>query len=269
MSYSDSATFVSPQQDPGAVFSRLFASAATAGDPTAGALLATRRKSVLDFLTSDANRLRARLGATERTKLDAHLAAIRSVEASLFPTGATTGGAACTSPTTPATLDPTDPANFPAIGKAQMDLAVLAMKCDLAPVVTLQWSHTVSPVAFSWLGQSTGHHELSHAQNDDFVNAERWYAQQFLYLVQQMDAAGLLADSLVVWTKELGDSALHNAIDVPCVMAGQAGGALTPGRFLDFGGVTHHQLLASMVAAMGLDTTALGADATPLASLLS
>ena len=90
MSYSGPNTFVSPQQDPQAAFQRLFAGVASAstGASDAGAAMASvaaRRKSVLDFVTSDASSLRARLGAGERYKLDSHLAAIRAVETSLFP----------------------------------------------------------------------------------------------------------------------------------------------------------------------------------------
>jgi hypothetical protein len=149
-----------------------------------------------------------------------------------------------------------------------MDIAMLALQCGLSPIVSLQWSHTVSPVVFSWLGLSAGHHDLSHAQNDDFVAAERWYTQQFAYLVGEMKTRGLLDDSLVVWVKELADSSLHNAISVPFVLAGKAGGALQTGRFMDFGGTSHHALLASIAQGMGVDTTSLGADGVGLPGLL-
>ncbi|HEY2515453.1 MAG TPA: DUF1552 domain-containing protein [Polyangiaceae bacterium] len=274
MSYTAPGVFASPQQDPQAAFQRLFAGVAGAsGAGDAGATMANvaaRRKSVLDFVTADVQSLQNRLGAAERYKLDDHLTAIRAVEASLFPpAGSTSSAAACTSASAPGTPDPTNMANFPTIGKAQMDLAVLAMKCGLAPVVSLQWSFTVSPVVFSWLNLSSGHHDLSHAQNADFITAERWYAQQFAYLVGQMKSAGLLADSLVVWVKELADSSLHNAVSVPMVIAGQAGGSIQTGRLVDFGGVSHHLLLSSIVQAMGGSTSGLGADAAGLQGLFS
>jgi hypothetical protein len=275
MAYTGPGTFASPQQDPQAAFQRLFAGVvgAQTGASDAGAAMAAvqaRRKSVLDFVLADATSLRARLPSGERHKLDHHMAAVRAVEASLFPAaGGASSAAACTSATAPGTPDPTAMANFPAIGKAQMDLAVLALRCGLAPVVSLQWSFTVSPVVFSWLGLSSGHHDLSHAQNADFITAERWYTQQFAYLVGQMQSAGLLQDTLVVWVKELADSSLHNAVSVPFVMAGQAGGSIQTGRLVDFGGVSHHLLLASMAQAMGVDTSGLGADGAGLQGLFS
>jgi hypothetical protein len=275
MAYTGPNTFASPQQDPAAAFQRLFAGVvgAQTGASDAGAAIASvaaRRKSVLDFVLSDASSLRARLPSAERYKLDDHLAAVRAVEASLFPAaGSTSTAAACTSAASPNTPDPTNMANFPVIGKAQMDLAVLALQCGLAPVVSLQWSFTVSPVVFSWLGLSSGHHDLSHAQNADFITAERWYATQFAYLVGQLSSAGLLQDTLVVWVKELADSSLHNAVSVPFVMAGQAGGSIKTGRLVNFGGVSHHLLLASIAQAMGVDTSSLGADGAGLQGLFS
>jgi hypothetical protein len=275
MSYTGPGTFASPQQDPQAAFQRLFAGVvgAQTGASDAGAAMASvagRRKSVLDFVLNDATSLRARLPSNEKYKLDDHLAAIRAVEASLFPpAGGPSSAAACTSATAPGTPDPTIMANFPLLGKAQMDLAVLALRCGLAPVVSLQWSFTVSPIVFSWLGLSEGHHDLSHAQNADFITAERWYAQQFAYLVGQLSSAGLLQDTLVVWAKELADSSLHNAVSVPFVLAGQAGGSIKTRRLVDFGGVSHHLLLASMAQAMGLDTSSLGADGAGLQGLFS
>lgn len=275
MLYTGPNTFASPQQDPQAAFQRLFAGVvgAQTGADDAGAAMAAvaaQRKSVLDFVLSDAAALRARLPAAEQYKMDDHLAAVRAVEASLFPpAGSTSSAAVCTSAAAPGTPDPTNMANYPVIGKAQMDLAVLALQCGLAPIVTLQWSFTVSPVIFTWLNLNSGHHDLSHAQNADFIAAEQWYAQQFAYLVGQLSSAGILQDTLVVWVKELADSALHNAVSVPFVLAGQAGGSIQTGRLVNFGGVSHHLLLTSIAQAMGIDTSSLGADGAGLQGLFS
>jgi hypothetical protein len=260
MSYSGPAKLVSPEQDPQAAFKRLFGDVAASGtgQPSGSAAadaIAARRRSILDFLKGDIASLSKQLGASERHKLDAHLTAIRSVETSLFPPASGPVPASCGSAPKPAAMDANAQASFPAVGKAQTDLALLALQCNLSPIVSVQWSHTVSPVVFSWLGINAGHHDLSHAQNDDFVKAERWFAQQFVYVVQELKTRGLLADTLVVWAKELGDSSLHNAIDVPFVVAGGAGGALQGGRFLDFGGTSHQGLLTSIANVMGVDAS--------------
>jgi hypothetical protein len=135
-------------------------------------------------------------------------------------------------------------------------------------VASVQFSHTVSPTVPSWLGISEGHHSLSHSDDNNlegiaqFVTAERWFAEQFSYLLDKLaetpDPAGgyLLDRTLVVWAKELGDSRLHDCKSVPFVLTG--GGHFKTGRYLDFGGASHTKLLVSICQAMGLSTQVFG-----------
>jgi len=130
-------------------------------------------------------------------------------------------------------------ASFPAIGKAQMDLLVTALACGLTKVASIQWAHTVSPHVFTWAGVTQGHHDLSHMDDSNvagvqsFVKAERWYTEQFAYLLTQLKslpepggAGTMLDNTLVVWCKELGDGRLHDGKSVPFVLAGKANGFL-------------------------------------------
>src|SRR5207244_404662 len=124
------------------------------------------------------------------------------------------------------------------------------LACGLTKVASIQWAHTVSPHVFTWAGVSQGHHDLSHSDDSNaagvaaFVAAERWFAEQFVYLISQLKAlpepgggaGSMLDNTLVVWCKELGDSRLHDGKSVPFVLAGKAGGFVRPGRFLDFKG---------------------------------
>jgi hypothetical protein len=264
MSYSNPSTYVDPEDDPVQMYSTLFAGANLS--PTQAAGLVARRKSVLDALTGDIAELRARVGAADQAKLDQHLTALRATEQGLSSAGG------CTAPAAPAPVDKWANPNFPAIGKAQMDLLVTALACGMTQVASIQWAFTVSPHVLTWAGVSQGHHDLSHSDDSntagvaDFVKAERWYASQFTYLVQQLKAlpepgggAGTMLDNtLVVWVKELGDSRLHDGNSVPFVLAGRAGGFLKTGRYLDFQGTSHQALLVTMCQAMGLDTQAFG-----------
>lgn len=273
MCYAGPGQFVPPDDDPKSTFSRMFGDGLPMGPgkDTKGA----RRKAVLDAIKGDMAELRARLGMEERLKLDEHLASVQKLDA------AVAGGAGCTTPKAP-TLSAMDGPAFPDVGKTHMDLLVLALACGMTKVASLQWSHTVGPHVFSWLGLSEGHHSLSHIDDsnqkgvDDFVKAERWYAEQFAYLIEKLratpDPAGgtLLDSTLVVWSKELGDGRLHDCVSVPFVLAG--GGVFKPGRYLKFGGAPHQKLLVSICQAMGLSNQTFG-DATkgqgPLSELLS
>lgn len=261
MSYRDGA-FVTPDDDPAHVFQRLFGST---GGPDADA----RRRSVLDVQQQELADLRRRLGTVARRQLDDHLDGLRDVERSLFSAGLCEGGGA------PDAGSPSDNDAFPDLVEAQLQLAVQALACDLTPVVSLQLSHTVSPVVCTWLGESQAHHELSHAGDgavagvDSFMNCERWFAAQFGTLLDRLQATedpvygGTLFDhTLVLWAKELGDSRLHVCDNVPWVLSG-GGGGFRLGRTLRLGGATHDQVLTSIAQAFGVRVNRFGTGTAP------
>jgi hypothetical protein len=264
MSYSSPGMFVTPDDDPAHVYSRLFGDF-MGGDEAADALRA-RRQRVVDLLVDEAGALRSRLGSEEKPKLDAHLEALAKVEKGLM------GGAGCGLPDAPDPLGTQDNANFPAITAAQIDLMVTALACDMTRVASLQLSHTVSPTVLSFLpGVTDGHHSLSHIDDSNaagiqqFVTCERWFAEQFLYLVQRLadtpEPGGMgtmLDNSVVLWAKEMGDSRQHTCKGVPFVLAGGAGGRWQLGRKLSFMGESHGKLMVSLCQAMGLDTASFG-----------
>lgn len=263
MSYSAPGMWVSPDDDPLHVHGRLFADF-VGGDAALEALRA-RRQRVVDLLVDEATALRSRLGTEERPKLDAHLEALAKVEKGLM------GGAGCAAPAAPDAFNVGDNAAFPDITATQIDLMIAALACDMTRVASLQCSHTVSPTVPSWLGIADGHHSLSHIDDSNvagvaqFVAAERWFAEQFGYLVQRLadtpeaDGTGsMLNNSVVVWAKEMGDSRLHTCKGVPFVLAGGAGGRFKTGRYLKFAGESHGKLMVSLCQAMGLDNATFG-----------
>lgn len=265
MAYN-SGSMVTPDDSPESVWSRLF------GDVGDEDLLA-RRQAVLDLTRAELNDLHGRLGAAERERLDIHLDSLESIERSL--------SGSCEGVVSPGTFSTTDNDAFPDTAAAQIDLAVQALACDATRVVSIQMSHTVGPVAFTWEGISEGHHTLSHASDTDadsvdkFVTCERWFAEQFAAIVQQLKetadpitGAPLLDTTLVLWAKELGDGRLHTCVNVPWILAGSGGGFFTTGRYLDLGGATHDAVLTSICQSFGLSNTTFGSgSAGPLAVL--
>lgn len=257
MVYRDGA-FVTPDDDPLHAWQRLFGDLADTGR-------IDRRRSVLDLVSGELSTLQDLLGAEERARLEVHMDSLRDLERSLQ------GGGTCTDPVAPGVHDPQGNDSFPDVASAQIDLAVQALACDATRVCTVQLSHTVSPVVFTWLGQSDGHHTLSHADNgntagvDGFVACERWFAERFRDLVTKLGAlpdpdtgAPLLDSTVVLWAKELGDGRMHVCRDVPWVLAGSAGGFFTPGRLLDLQGATHDGVLTSIAHALGVDIPSFG-----------
>ena len=261
MCYRDGA-FVTPDDSPSSVFDRLFGGAL---DPS----VLDRRLSVLDLLNDELGDLRGRLGSEEQRRMDQHLDSLRALESSLQ------GGGSCDEPASPTSGSAQSNDAFPDVTRDQIDLAVQALACEATNVVSLQLSHTVSPTVFTWLGESDTHHNLSHASSanpsavQSFVSCERWYAEQFAYLLDRMkemvDAttgAPLLDSTVVVWVKEMGDGQLHLCTDVPWVIAGSADGFFTSGRYLSLGGTSHSGVLTSICNALGLDIETFGAGTT-------
>lgn len=261
MSYRGPSQYVPPNDSPVDMYKRLWGDMAS--KPGQMDELVLRRRSILQVAKDDLRELRSRLGQEEAHKLDQHLQSIREVERSIQ------GPSTCSKPAPIAAVSPLKNELFPQVGKLQTDMMVKALACGQTRVASIQWSHTVGPPVFSWLGIKEGHHSLSHMPDSnakgvaDFVKAERWFAEQFAYLLKSLkntpDPKGgnLLDSTVVIWAKELGDGRLHTCKGVPFVVAGKGGGLKT-GRYLSFKGASHQKLLVSMCHAMGLKNNTFG-----------
>ncbi len=271
---------VTPQEDPYKLFDQLFGGRGL--PPGELERLRRQRRSVLDVVRRQLEGYAGALGAEDREKLGGHLEAVRGLERQLDPRSH--AGLACAAPTTPdgERLDLKKTPNYPAVGRLQMDAAVAAMACDLTRVVTLQWSNSCNNnVVFSWLGDefvSKGdefgnreHHDITHVarRSADHTRrkclAERWYIEQFAYLLGKLKSVkegdGTMLDhTLVLWANNMHDGAAHShGPHLPWVMAG-ARGFLRTGRFVDLGkeAVAHQRVLASLCEYMGADPAGFG-----------
>jgi hypothetical protein len=267
MSYGTNGQMIPPDDNPESCFRRLFGNASQTDVERMRTI--ARKQSIIDLVRGEVDDLKTKLGQTQSSKLDLHLEAIRSMELSLTASNqAPTGG--CVVPTGPS-LAHTANDSFPDVGRAQMDMLVAALACDMTKVATLQWSHTVSPTVFSWLGISEGHHALSHIRDSNvtgvqsFVQTERWFAEQFAYLVDRLKSlpepggtGTMLENSVVVWAKEMGDPRLHVCTSVPFIIAGQGSGYFSTGRYLQYDHAPHQKLLVSLCQSMGLSNPTFG-----------
>jgi len=264
MCYAGPGVYVPPDDNPLSVYERMFGEYG-ASDAQKDVLF-TRRKSILDLVSGELKNLRYRVGYEEKLKLDQHLESILQMEGSL----ATTTDV-CAAPESVLTVPTQQHQYFADITAAQMDLMCTALACDMTRVASFQLSHTVGPHVFTWLGHTEGHHSLSHMGDTDvagvlrYVEAERWISEQFAVLLEKLkstpepDGEGSMLDnSCVVWAQELGDGRLHDCVSVPFIIAGKAGGALEPGRYLQYGSQPHQKLLVSICHAMGLTNPVFG-----------
>ncbi len=272
---------IHPETNPKAAFDRLFAGLDLdpMDQPTGPTPDQVRRQASVDYLMTEVERLRGRVGSEEYVKIEAHLEGLRAIHrrASALPPTPSVG---CTIPAEPAAATSRweNSATFPDEARAMMDLAVHSLACDLTRVASVQLSRGFSNIVHEWFGHTQGHHTISHLDGDNraqLLQIDQWYATQFAYLIQALDSVQegngtLLDNTLVVWGREMGQTN-HRMQPVNLILAGGARGALTPGRYLNVNGKKHAELLVSIAQLMGLELNSVGninVDSGPLAGLV-
>jgi hypothetical protein len=138
------------------------------------------------------------------------------------------------------------PQNVPEHMKLMLDLIVLAFRMDKTRVVTLMLNNDLSQMNFKFLGGVRGalHLDLTHNGKAPeleamYLKTNQFHVEQFTYLVKRLREAdeggtSLLDNSALMFASSLFDGDAHSADQLPIVLAGKAGGALQPGRILDY-----------------------------------
>jgi hypothetical protein len=187
MSYSGAgqANIVPVESDPRKLFARLF-SAGGAVDPTVAEMerLARQRKSVLDTVLDDFNRLNGKLGGADKVRLDKHATLVREVEQRIqVMDGGTTPG--CTTPTAPSYTDDQVRANasLPELGKTVMDIMIAGLACDTMRVGSLLWSAGESDYNFSQILPNAPWDDLSCPPDVDTCSDGKNLPANFLHVM--------------------------------------------------------------------------------------
>lgn len=254
--------------DPQVVFDVLF-SGEDLGQ-TAEQIARRRRykKSVLDYALDESKRLSARLGQTDRRKLDEYLTGVREIEQRLQSPPVGCGGA----------MRPDAEMPFKDQIRVMTDLMVLALQCDLSRVISFMLGNGQSGRSFAFLGVSGAHHEISHHMNDPLRQAmlqtiDTWEVEQVAYLLKRLQSISegegtLLDHTLVYFSSEVADGNSHTHTDLPVLVAGGLGGAVKPGRHLIQTDVPMGNLFTSILQAVGVKVSRFGDDGTgPLTGL--
>jgi hypothetical protein len=229
------------------------------------------RKSALDYGMDEVTRLSARLSASDKERLQSYQDSLRDIERRLTEPMVTT--ADCTQPMIGNKVDVAAEANYPAIGKLQMDLAVAAMQCGVTRVVSLQWGNSNDQCRYPWLSNigAIGHDLAHNNGNCDPSGSKKttvfnWYAQQFAYLlgklkgIQEGDGT-MLDNTVVLWVSEFGESNGHSPDNLLWVLGGNAGGYFKQGQVLDCGGKSTNDLHTSLQNAFGIADAKFGGAA--------
>lgn len=263
-SWRTESTPMSKEIDPKLVFDRLFDSGESEADKARKKLRDKYKKSVLDFVAEDANRLKGRLGATDRRKLDEYLTGVRELEQRIARVEAET------EKNRPSVAIPTGvPDDYREHIRVMGDLMVLAFQGDLTRVCTFVLANEGSNRAYPYLEVPEGHHDLSHHGDDKAKQAKlakinRFHIEQFAYILGKMKSIGegdgtLLDHSMVAYGSGLGDGNAHNHDNLPILLAGKGNGQLRSGRHLRYPDETPlNNLWLAMLAKMNVPTEKLG-----------
>lgn len=236
LSWRGESTPNAKEVDPKLVFDRLFAGKDPRESAEAAAKREERRKSILDFVQEDANRLKGQLGAADIRKLDEYMVSVRELEQRIERFKQPVDPKAAGGLSRPSGI----PKDYGEHLKIMADLMVLAFAADLTRVGTYVFANEGSNRSYSLIGVNEGHHDLSHHGNDKkkqekIAQINKFHIEQLAYMLGKMRAtkegAGTLLDNvMLVYGSGIGDGNRHNHDDLPVLLAGGGGGTLKAGQ---------------------------------------
>ncbi len=284
--------------DPTETYNTLFAGIVVGDDPVALAEAERKRHlggSLLDYLRSDIGRTYERLGGEEREKLDLHLTTLRELEKRLGDLEFHCASLPDPPPTFEhlTTLAGAGP-DLHEITQLQMGFLAQAMACDLTRFGSVEL-HDLSGGAAVGAGivdmPNDNHAELAHKyfppiyDGEELVDPgdpESWerlaVVHRYNYgtvaaFMKDLHAAGVLDDTLIYVSGEMGEPNLHSSEDTPMLLLGGAGGKFQMGRRLKVKDncagnarncagreqlTSHNQVLVSIANAFGVEIDTYG-----------
>jgi Protein of unknown function (DUF1552) len=220
--------------NPRVIFERMFGRPGTPEDR-----LARMRadQSILDSVRQDVAALQRNVGARDRGRLNDYLDHVREIEARI-QRAERQASEELTVPEAPVGV----PASFEEHVTVLFELMAVAYEADLTRVFTFMMNREASQVVFPNLGINEPWHHISHHGNEaeklaGLVRINTWQIELFGRFLDRLkstpDGDGSLLDhSLILWGSGMSDSNTHSALDVPLLIAGNAGGRMKGDRHI-------------------------------------
>jgi len=237
-------------------------------------LIFMRRQSVNDLVRGELEDLRrnSRLSQADRERLDLHFQSIRDIEVGMMSMAAS-----CAQDSVNMTAIDALQNNFGGFGfwddnqesvsQLHMELIGLAFACNARRVATLQLGDGIDHTRYLLDGQRVeGFHQISHRINSDgtqgtpiegalekHIAIDRIRMQTFLHLLDRwseyrVENGSMLDNAFVLWTNQIAAGPSHSFRNVPMIIAGNAGGAIRQGEYIDAGGVTNDRFLNTLIS---------------------
>ncbi len=226
------------EAQPRVIFERLF------GDAGARVLrpapFLTQRASLLDSIVEETSRLRLRLGAADRNRVDEYLSCIREVERRIQR-----GEVNAPRNVLPDLDRPVGaPVDYADHARLMFDLQALAFQGDITRITTFQLAREASTRAYPEIGVPEPHHTITHHGNNaeklaQVAKVNRFHVSLFAGFLEKLasipEGEGTLLDhSLLMFGSGMGDGDAHDHTNLPVLLAGGGAGQLRGGRHVVF-----------------------------------
>lgn len=253
-----------PERDPSRLYDRLFGNSETPPGTLPSSVVTELRRSSLDAVTADVNRLKLQVGAVDAARLDSHFESLREVENRL---AAMADPNECATPTQPGTIDIDNKMQVGERNQVINSLVVAALACNLTRVYSHMWSGARDDNTYPIIDIDDEHHSLTHAQaagNRVASVIERYIMEQYADLIIQMDNTSIGAGTLLDHTINLGvtdvtNPANHRHSDYHSFVFGGGGGKIAGDQHLRFEGSRKlTELHLTVFKALGLPMTEWG-----------
>ncbi|HUR58939.1 MAG TPA: DUF1552 domain-containing protein [Opitutaceae bacterium] len=259
LSWSSPTMPLTPEVNPRQLFERMFG----AGTPKERAenlvIRQQQKRSVLDYIQNDVRRLAGEVSGRDRDKVDEYLTSVRDIEQRIH--AAEQSRAARPQPNVDAP-DAGIPASYTDYVRLMFDMLHLAFQTDNTRVATFMIAGDGNNRDFAEIGVNDGHHNLSHHGNkQDWIEKvekiDLWYVTQLAYFLEKMEATkdvdgnSLLHNPQIVYGCANSDGNRHSHTNLPIILAGRAGGTLTPGSYTKFNEEPVTNLYLSMMDRLG------------------
>ncbi len=223
LSWSSPTTPLPAEGHPRVVFERLFGEGGNAAERRAALHY---RESLLDSFTESIGKIKGRVGAPDRARLDQYLESVRQVEREIER-----AEQAVDENRTPDLDRPVGvPAAFADHAKLMYDLQILAFQADITRIVSFQFTREHNNRTYPEIGVPEPHHPTSHHGNDPekvlkISKINTFHVELFSDFLQKMKATpdgdgSLLDHSVYLYGSGMGNPSLHDHENLPILVAG-------------------------------------------------
>ena len=262
LSWRGPTTPLPMENNPRAVFERLFGDSGST-DPAVRVRRLREKRSILDSVWESAVSLSKSVGPSDRLAFQDYLDSIRDIEQRIQTAEVQSEREL------PLVEQPTAaPPGFADYATLMFDLQVLAYQADLTRVTAFMLAKDSNQRTFPEIGVTSGHHALSHHQNQPkqmemFAKINPHLTTMLAYFLGKLrstaDGDGTLLDhAIVLYGSGHGDANIHEPKKLPILVLGGGAGQVKGGRHIRYDGAQLPDLHVTLLNKFGVPVESVG-----------